>query len=161
MIEIYTDGSSRGNPGPGGYGFVVVEDGKIIDAISIQTEEPVTNNQMELCAVVHAMKRHGAPTSFFTPIVYSDSAYVVNTFTNWMYSWHNNGWIKSDKKTPENLKLIQEYYHLEQEGYKIELKKVKGHFNNEYNNLADKLATGEWQDTDIIVKEYKIKRREE
>jgi ribonuclease HI len=59
-----------------------------------------------------------------------------------MFNWANNNWIKSDKKKPENLELIQVYYELYQKGYRIDLKKVKGHCGTKWNELADKLATG-------------------
>ena len=76
------------------------------------------------------------------PIVYSDSAYCVNTFNEWMFNWARNGWIKSDKKTPENLDLIQAYYDWYKEGYRIDLRKIKGHNGHKWNELADQLATG-------------------
>ena len=60
-----------------------------------------------------------------------------------MFRWANNNWIKSDKKQPENLDLIQAYYDWYQKGYRIELRKVKGHSDNKWNDLADKLATGQ------------------
>lgn len=59
-----------------------------------------------------------------------------------MFNWARNGWRKSDKKTPENLEIIQAYYEWWKKGYRIELRKVKGHIGIEYNELADKLATG-------------------
>ena len=76
------------------------------------------------------------------PIVYSDSNYCVQTFNDWMFRWAALNWIKSDGKTPENLDLIQAYFEHYQKGYRIDLKKVKGHSNNKWNELADKLATG-------------------
>ena len=76
------------------------------------------------------------------PIVYSDSAYCVNTLNEWVFGWAKNGWIKSDKKTPENLKLIKVYYEWYQKGYRINLKKIKGHAGHEFHELADELATG-------------------
>jgi ribonuclease HI len=60
-----------------------------------------------------------------------------------MFRWASNGWIKSDKKEPENLDLIKAYYDWYQKGYRIELRKVKGHSDNKWNDLADKLATGQ------------------
>ena len=89
------------------------------------------------------MLEFGKPSEWQQPpIVYSDSAYCVNTFNTWMFSWARNNWIKSDKKTPENLELIQAYYDLYQKCYKIDLRKVKGHAGNKFNELADGLATG-------------------
>lgn len=74
------------------------------------------------------------------PIVYSDSSYAINTFNSWMFNWKLNGWLKSNNQIPENLELIQAYYDLWEQGYRIDLRKVKGHCNIEGNELADKLA---------------------
>lgn len=102
---------------------------------------------MELKAILYVMLNYGVKPSqegFSTgniPVVYSDSAYCVNTFNNWMFNWAKNGWIKSDNKAPENLDLIQAYYDWYQKGYRIELRKIKGHAGHKWNELADKLAT--------------------
>lgn len=136
---IYTDGSCRKNPGPGGYGVIILNDNyEYIDKYSKQYEN-TTNNRMELSAILYCLIKFGNEN----PIVYSDSAYAINTYTDWMFRWANNNWIKSDKKVPENLDLIQAYYELWQKGYRITLKKVKGHSGNKYNEMADKLAKGE------------------
>ena len=146
---IYTDGSAHPNPGPGGFGVIVLDnDEKIQYIYNKQFEkEKVTNNQMELKAILYAFLNYGVNinTNEFTnniPIVYSDSNYCIQTFNSWMFSWANNGWIKSDNKTPENLDLIKAYYNWYQKGYRIDLRKVKGHSNNKWNNLVDSLATG-------------------
>ena len=146
---IYTDGSAHPNPGPGGFGVIVLDnDEKIQYIYNKQFEkEKVTNNQMELKAILYAFLNYGVNinTNEFTnniPIVYSDSNYCVQTFNSWMFSWANNGWIKSDKKIPENLDLIKAYYNWYQKGYRIDLRKVKGHSNNKWNQMADDLATG-------------------
>ena len=146
---IYTDGSAHPNPGPGGFGVIVLDnDEKIQYIYNKQFEkEKVTNNQMELKAILYAFLNYGVNinTNEFTnniPIVYSDSNYCVQTFNSWMFSWANNGWIKSDKKTPENLDLIKTYYNWYQKGYRIDLRKVKGHNGVKWNELADLLATG-------------------
>ena len=146
---IYTDGSAHPNPGPGGFGVIVLDnDEKIQYIYNKQFEkEKVTNNQMELKAILYAFLNYGVNinTNEFTnsiPIVYSDSNYCIQTFNSWMFSWANNGWIKSDKKTPENLDLIKAYYNWYQKGYRIDLRKVKGHNGVKWNELADLLATG-------------------
>ena len=146
---IYTDGSAHPNPGPGGFGVIVLDnDEKIQYIYNKQFEkEKVTNNQMELKAILYAFLNYGVNinTNEFTnniPIVYSDSNYCIQTFNSWMFSWANNGWIKSDKKTPENLDLIKAYYNWYQKGYRIDLRKIKGHNGVKWNELADLLATG-------------------
>ena len=137
---IYTDGSAHPNPGPGGFGVVVCDDNNnIITTYSKQTNH-TTNNREEIKAILWSLLTYGKSNE--EVIVYSDSNYCVQTFTNWMFGWARNGWIKSNKKIPENLDLIQAYYNALNEGYKINLKKVKGHAGNKYNELADGLATG-------------------
>ena len=140
---IYTDGSCLENGkanSKGGFGVVVYDDnGKLIDAYG-HWEEHTTNNIQELKAVLYAIYRYGNKSTI--PIVYTDSSYVHQTFTKWMYGWANNGWRKSDKKIPENLDLIQAYYDLVKKGYRIDLRKVAGHSGINGNELADKIATG-------------------
>lgn len=163
MLEIYTDGSAHPNPGPGGFGVVVLKifnNTKKIWYTYSEQKEYTTNNQMELSAVLYAMRKHGVqvgeaswvyPTRRVEetqmpltpiPIVYCDSSYTVNTFNKWMFNWANKGWKKSDNQTPENLDIIKEYYKLYQEGYRIDLRKIKGHAGHEWNEMADQLATG-------------------
>ena len=101
---------------------------------------------MEIKAILYAFLNYGVNINNNSivdiPIVYSDSNYCVQTFNNWMFNWANNNLIKSDKKVPENLELIKAYYDWYQKGYRIDLRKVKGHNGNKWNELADKLATG-------------------
>lgn len=154
MLEIYTDGSAHPNPGPGGFGVIVLDKNKnfdynnytLVEVYNKQYTNQVTNNECELKAILYIFLKYGINinNSDFTeiPIIYSDSAYAINTYETWMHSWARNGWRKSDKKTPENLEIIQAYYDWWQKGYRIELRKVKGHQGNFYNELADLLATG-------------------
>lgn len=151
MIVIYTDGSAKNNGNKnavGGYGVVVYQglDSdrlRIVDAYQEQ-EVGTTNNRMEIKAILWAMKNYGQPNQFFPPIVYSDSMYCVNSFTNWINSWRSNGWRKSGKKNIEieNKDLIMEYDSLLRKGYSIDLQYVKGHNETIGNELADSLATG-------------------
>ena len=141
-VEFYTDGSSKGNPGPGGWGIVAVENNEIIDTLGGK-EEMTTNNRMELTAILSVMFNYGQKAPLPPPNVYSDSAYAINTLTNWMFNWEKNNWLKSDNKPPENLDLIKSYYTFYQMGYRINLIKVKGHAGNKFNELADKIAKGE------------------
>lgn len=142
-MVIYVDGSNLKNSYPdatGGYAIVAIDEdtNEVIDCIAKYTEHS-TNNREELKAVLLSLIKYGKEE---TPItVYSDSAYVVNTFNDWMFSWRKNGWLKSDKKTPENLDLISMYYTYYMSGYRINLQKVKGHNNVFGNEIADKLAT--------------------
>lgn len=74
--------------------------------------------------------------------VYTDSSYALNTLTSWMFQWADQGWITNGGKVPENLKLIQAYYKLYNNGYRINLQKIKGHNGHKENEYADALATG-------------------
>ena len=149
-ITIYTDGSCLANGkeiNEGGFGVVVVDENENLLYTYKKRNKNTTNNREELRAILYAFLNYGVNTSqkgFSTsniPVVYSDSAYCVNTFNSWMFNWVRNGWIKSDGKTPENLDLVQAYYDWYQKGYRIELRKIKGHAGHKWNELADKLAT--------------------
>ena len=133
----YTDGACSGNPGPGGFAVVSLNDDYELITTYSKHDENTTNNRMELKAILYCLIKFGKEEN---TIVYSDSAYSVNTFNDWMFRWANNNWIKSDKKTPENLDIIKAYYDLWQQGYRINLQKVKGHAGDKYNEMADKLA---------------------
>lgn len=152
-IECFCDGSAHPNPGPGGFGVIVLDKDKNFGynnyrVVEVHTKQfdKTTNNEQELKALLYVFLNYGVNINNreFTeiPIVYSDSAYAINTFENWMFSWARNGWRKSDKKTPENLELIQAYYDWYQKGYRIDLRKVRGHQGNFGNEMADLLATG-------------------
>ena len=144
---IYTDGSCLGNGkehNTGGFGVVVLDNNENLVYTYSKQSADTTNNREELKAILRVMLTKGVKSDEWAqpPIVYSDSAYCVQTFTEWMFGWARNGWVKSDKKEPENLDLIKAYYDHYMKGYRIDLKKVKGHAGNKYNEVADKLATG-------------------
>ena len=148
---IYTDGSCCGNGkavNSGGFGVIVVDNNEKLLFNYNKRSENTTNNREEIKAILYSFLNYGVniyKNSNFNieiPIVYSDSNYCVQTFNEWMFNWANRGWIKSDKKQPENLDLIQAYYDWYQKGYRIDLRKVKGHNGNKWNEVADQLATG-------------------
>ena len=144
-MKIYTDGSSNPNPGPGGFGVVVLDNTEnLVYNLYRESSENTTNNREELKAILYTLKNYGAlilDDEFIEiPIVYSDSVYAINTFNDWMFSWAQNDWRKSDGAKAENLDIIQKYYELWNQGYRIELKKVPGHADVKGNILADKLA---------------------
>ena len=146
-MTFYTDGSCVGNGkanAKGGYGVVGINDEGLLSFVRANRAENTTTNREELKAILYVMLNFGVKCDDQgqPPIVYSDSAYCVNTFNEWMFNWARKGWIKSDKKIPENLDLIQAYYDWYKEGYRIDLRKIKGHNRHEWNELADQLATG-------------------
>ena len=148
-MTFYVDGACSGNRSAlstGGFGVVGHKDGVGLYFFSVGDTE-TTNNREELKAILHVFVKFGwdsknqrllKPEEY--PIVYSDSAYAVNTLTNWMFRWADNDWTKSDGKTPENLDLIKLYYNLWQQGWRIDLRKVKGHAGDFWNELADGMA---------------------
>lgn len=132
-IHIYTDGSSRGNPGSGGFGVLMIYNGHRKE-IS-KGYRLTTNNRMELLAVItglEAITRKEIPV-----IVYSDSQYVVRAIEEgWLNKWMKTG-FKGGKK---NQDLWTRYFRLAK-NMNIKLKWVKGHANNPYNNRCDEMAT--------------------
>lgn len=137
-VTIYTDGACSGNPGAGGWGAILMHQGKSKEFSGFDPE--TTNNKMELTAVIEALKKLKKPCKVQ---LYSDSAYVVNALTlGWLENWKNNGWRGSDKKPVKNIELWEELDCLLLL-HDVEFIKVKGHADNEYNNRCDALATGE------------------
>lgn len=139
-ILIYTDGACSGNPGPGGWGAILMyKDYK--KEISGGNKE-TTNNIMEITAVIEALKL--IKENFGAEIeIYSDSAYVVNAFNNgWIDNWRKNNWRTASKEPVKNKELWEELYDFTKK-FKIEFIKVKGHSDNEFNNRCDELARGE------------------
>ena len=113
-----------------------MENGEVVFTYS-KTNTPTTNNREELRAILYVLIQYG----HLNPVVYSDSAYCVNSLTEWIYGWERRGWLKSDNQPPENLDLIKAYWEVLQKGYSIQLRKIKGHVGHKYNEMADKLAT--------------------
>ena len=133
---IYTDGACTGNPGPGGWGAVIFEENK--KQINISGKEPMTtNNRMELLAPIMAIKGIKEKSEI---TVYTDSTYLKNGITDWIKKWEKNGWKSSNNQPVKNIDLWLELNKLCSE-HKISWNWVEGHSNNEFNNLADKLAT--------------------
>lgn len=134
-VTIYTDGACSGNPGPGGWGTILMynENKKEISG----GKDNTTNNVMELTAVIEGLKL----LKFSCKVkLYSDSAYVVNAFNQkWIYGWLKNGWKNASKEPVKNKELWQELYKLTKI-HEVEFIKVKGHADNEYNNRCDELA---------------------
>ena len=134
-IIIYTDGACSCNPGPGGWGAILMykDTKKEISGYSPLT----TNNQMELTAVIEALLLLKEPCKVQ---LYSDSAYVINAFNqDWVGNWQRNGFKNAQKKPIENIELWQRLINLN-DYHQIEWIKVKGHSDNPHNNRCDELA---------------------
>lgn len=135
-VLIYTDGSSRGNPGPGGYGALLLS-GDLKKELSGGYVE-TTNNRMELLAVIMALESLKVPCLVE---VVSDSRYVINAMNNgWIHGWQQRGWTKADKKPLKNIDLWKRVYDV-LSVHDIEWRWVKGHTGNVHNERCDELAT--------------------
>lgn len=135
-ITIYTDGACSGNPGPGGWGAILMYNGVQKEISGAQKD--TTNNIMEITAVLESLKLLKEECNVK---IYSDSAYVVNAFNqSWIYNWKKNNWKTASKSPVKNQELWKELYELTQK-HKVEFIKVKGHSDNEFNNRCDFLAT--------------------
>lgn len=152
--QYYTDGACTLNKtdkgyekGPGGWAFARIKDDKVIFA-KAGYEEKTTNNEMELMAILEALNHY--VTHYYSKDIndvveiYSDSAYCINIYTQWIKNWEANGWRRDKNKPIENLEIIKMTWEILKrlnEGFR-ELKfiKVAGHSDNEFNNYVDKLA---------------------
>lgn len=140
-IEIYTDGSSLGNPGLGGWGIVVVVDDKIIEEIGGHDKD-TTNNRMELEAAIGAIKYINKKHKESTVIIHTDSSYVLGGVTNWIFGWEKNGWRTANKKQVLNQDLWKQLIaEVRESKATITWQKVKGHSGHVYNDKADEIAT--------------------
>lgn len=134
-IVIYTDGACSGNPGPGGWGTILIY--KDMKKEISGGEKNTTNNIMEITAVIEGLKMLKYECEVE---IYSDSAYVVNAFNQgWIYNWRKNNWKTSGKEPVKNKELWEELYDLTKK-HKVTFIKVKGHADNVYNNRCDELA---------------------
>lgn len=134
-IILYTDGACSGNPGPGGWGAVLIFNG--IEKELSGANPNTTNNVMEITAVIEGLKALKRPCNVN---IYSDSAYVVNCFEkDWINNWIKNNWVNSKKEPVKNKELWLELYDLTKI-HKVTFNKIKGHSNVKYNNRCDELA---------------------
>ena len=134
--KIYTDGACSGNPGSGGWGAVIFDQDNKQKNIS-GSEKNTTNNRMELLAAIMSLKKIKTNSEV---VIFTDSIYVKNGITEWMKNWKKNGWKNSSKKPVKNKDLWVKLDKL-CEANSVSWKWVKGHSTNEFNNLADELAT--------------------
>ena len=132
-IHVYTDGSSRGNPGPGGYGIVMEQKGSNYFKEFSEGFRKTTNNRMELLAVVEALKKIKKDNQKI--IVYTDSKYVVNSVEKkWVFVWQKNN-FKKKKNIDLWLEFLKEY-----KKHSVKLKWIKGHNDHPQNERCDSLA---------------------
>ncbi|MBX4198886.1 ribonuclease HI [Candidatus Parcubacteria bacterium] len=137
MITIFTDGSSKGNPGPGGFA-AIISDGLMVREVG-GSEKHTTNNRMELKAAIRALESL-EPTND-TIYIHTDSQYVMKGITEWIHGWLAKGWKTAQKKPVENQDLWQVLYK-NTEGKNIEWKHVAGHAGVAANERCDEIAQG-------------------
>ncbi|MEI7809940.1 MAG: RNase H family protein [bacterium] len=144
-IIIYTDGSSLGNPGKGGWGSVILfPDGKVVELGGHEKES--TNNRMEMTAALEALnvvlkRKQKAKTI----LIHTDSSYLLNGITMWIYAWVKNNWQTKTKEDVLNKDIWEVLYKVEnnlKNKYEIEWIKVKGHNGVFLNERCDEIATG-------------------
>ncbi|MEZ5980474.1 MAG: ribonuclease H [Planctomycetota bacterium] len=138
---VFTDGSAKPNPGPGGWGVVWVEDGKVVEQRHGRTAK-TTNNRMELTALIEAFRL--LPNDAAVPVA-TDSRLCVDTITKWAPGWERKGWKKKDGEI-KNLELVQELLALRREHPACELRWVAAHSGHLWNEYADSLATAWMRD---------------
>lgn len=156
MKVFYTDGACKGNPGPGGFGVIAIEDNKVTYKYSEQCEN-TTNNREEIKAILHVFELAMKNYRYETVIICSDSAYCVNMINNWIWNWANNNWINSKNKTVENVDLVKQLYkYVSTDFFPCQVIKVSGHTGDCENELADALATYNANKYRKILKENNI-----
>lgn len=138
-IQIYTDGACKGNPGPGGWGVLMIarEGGQVVKERTLNGGEAhTTNNRMELLAAISALE---ALTRQSELTIVTDSAYVKNGVTEWIHGWKRNGWRTAGKDPVKNVDLWQRL-DLAQAKHKVVWRWIKGHAGHVENERADELA---------------------
>ena len=134
VVEVYTDGACSGNPGPGGWGAILLFNGTRKELSG--GEKLTTNNRMELMAAIAALEALKRPCEVH---LHTDSMYMKDGITKWIHGWKKNGWKTADKKPVKNVDLWQ---RLDEAAAKhdVSWRWVRGHNNHELNEQADALA---------------------
>ena len=134
VVDIFTDGACKGNPGVGGWGALLKYDGRVQELFG--GEKQTTNNRMELLATIRALEALKNPCKIS---LHTDSQYVQKGISEWIHAWKNRGWLTASKKPVKNADLWQQLDHLSQQ-HEIEWIWVRGHAGHEGNEHADELA---------------------
>ena len=140
-IKIYTDGACVGNPGPGGWAAIILDENGKKELFG--GEKLTTNNRMELTAAIKALEycftKEEKQPSLKIIRIYTDSTYVKEGITVWIYSWEKNNWKTADKKNVKNVDLWKKLKELTNSN-QVEWNWIKGHSENPMNDQADRLA---------------------
>lgn len=140
---VFTDGASEGNPGPGGWGAVLVVDGSVV-AEDYGSETHTTNNRMELRAMIAGLEMLPPDTE---TNVYTDSQLIVDIITKWAAGWKANGWKKKSPGPIANLELVKRAYELARSRPNAHIQWIKAHSGFRWNEYADALATAYRRET--------------
>lgn len=144
-VDLYTDGACSGNPGKGGYGFILKYNGHEKEGAC--GFKLTTNNRMEILAVIEGLT---ALRETCNVNLYSDSKYVIDAIQQgWVYRWEANGWMRNKKDKAVNVDLWEQLLVLLDE-HNVELHWVKGHAGHPENERCDKLAVSAYQGNDLI-----------
>jgi len=135
---VFTDDASRGNPGPGGWGAIVVQNGEVKELGG--REDHTTNNRMELTAALKVLEVVSNVTSQLSIVIHTDSNYLINGITKWIYSWEKRNWITQNKEPVLNKDLWEKLLELTK-NKRIEWKYVGGHSGIPGNERVDEIAT--------------------
>ncbi len=139
-VDLYTDGACSGNPGPGGYGFILSYNGR--EKEGSKGFALTTNNRMEIMAVIEGL---ACLKETCNVNLYSDSKYVIDAIREgWVYKWEANNWMRNKKEKAVNVDLWEQLLVLLDE-HNVELHWVKGHAGNPKNERCDKLAVSAYQ----------------
>ena len=142
-ITIYTDGGCSGNPGPGGWAFVILDGDRRRERSG--GDPATTNNRMELTAVIEALqtlRTEGLASNGRLVKIYTDSQYVKNGIGSWIHNWERNGWITSAKKPVKNVEYWKRLKGLT-DSFNLEWHWVRGHAGDELNERCDKMVQDE------------------
>ncbi|HEX2762378.1 MAG TPA: ribonuclease HI [Allosphingosinicella sp.] len=134
LVEIFTDGACKGNPGPGGWGAVIRSGGREKEVSG--GEALTTNNRMELLAAIRALEALKRPCEV---VLHTDSIYVRDGISKWIHGWQRNGWKTADRKPVKNAELWQKLLDAAAP-HKVDWRWVKGHAGHPENERADRLA---------------------
>lgn len=144
-VDLYTDGACSGNPGPGGYGYILSYNGH--EKSGSCGFRLTTNNRMEIMAVIEGLS---ALKETCNVNLYSDSKYVIDAIKEgWVYKWEANGWMRNKKERAQNVDLWEQLLVLLDE-HNVELIWVKGHAGNPNNERCDRLAVSAYQGDNLI-----------
>lgn len=150
-VKLFSDGSSRGNPGPGGYGTIlqyVDSSGTLHEREYSQGFDDTTNNRMELMGVIRGFEELKKPCNV---TVISDSKYVIDAFNqHWLENWQKNNWRTSSKKAVKNIDLWKKLLEVSAP-HNISFTWIKGHAGHPENERCDKLATTAADSDELLV----------